>query len=185
MAVGRKVNATGRSTGEFASAKFRAANQPPKGEPWVWFTRAMIQSAAYRAMSGGAHQILGRIMDEHMAHGGGKNGELPVTYDDFTRYGIRRNSVLSFLTEAMALGFVARTREGVKAYGPFQGSPALYRLTWLPTCDGAAATNEWKRIQTLMDARTVVKRSRLALKAACSKSRPSKGYAVNETHFCQ
>jgi hypothetical protein len=185
MPVGRKFNRTGRSTGEFASAKFRAENKPPPGTPFVWLTMPMIQSPAFRAMSGGAHQILARVMLEHMAHGGGKNGELVVTYGNFVQYGMRRNSVLGFLMEAMALGFIGRTREGVKAFGQFQGSPALYRLTWLPTCDGAHATNEWKRLQTIEDACDVVKRSRASLRAARSKSKHPKGRAKHETHFCQ
>src|SRR4051794_21498975 len=139
--TGRRHDATGRSTGRFANSKFRKANQPPQGEPWVWFSRAMMESPAFRAMSGGAHKVISRIILEHMAHGGGRNGALPVTYSDFVAYGIRRSSILPYLAEAWGLGFIRRTQRGKFAHGDFEGVPALYRLTWLPTHDDTAATN--------------------------------------------
>ena len=54
--MGRKHNQKGRSTGEFASARFRKANRPPAGEPFVWFTKRMLESPAYQVLSGGAER---------------------------------------------------------------------------------------------------------------------------------
>jgi hypothetical protein len=76
----RRHDCTGRSTGAFADGKFKRANQPPSGEPFIWTTREMLESAAFRAISGGALKIVYRIAVEHMSHGGGLNGDLAVTY---------------------------------------------------------------------------------------------------------
>jgi hypothetical protein len=161
----RRHNAKGRSTGRFANSKFQKANHPPPGEPFIWMTRRMLESPAYRVLSGGGHGVVTRIALEHMAHGGGLNGSLPVTYNDFETYGIRRRSILSFLAEAVALGFVARTQKGRVAIAEFEGAPALYRLTWLPTHDGQAATDDWMKFATVEDAIAEVRRAREAIEA--------------------
>jgi hypothetical protein len=122
--IGRKHDPTGRSSGEFANAKYRKANRPPANAAWVWLTEEMLSSPAYRVLSGGAHKVIARIAIEHMAHGGTLNGALPVTYNDFVSYGIRRRSILGYLYEAMALGFIDRTQQGVRAWGEFEGAPA-------------------------------------------------------------
>ena len=91
-----------------------------------------------------------------MAHGGGLNGALPVTHNNFADYGIRRASILAFLSEAAVLGFVDRTQKGQRRYGNFEGAPALYRLTWLPTHDGKPATDDWELFESISDARRAV-----------------------------
>lgn len=161
--TGRKADKTGRSTGLPASSKVRGANRPPAGENFIWITRRMVESPAYRAMSGGAHKILGRIALEHMMHAGTRNGELIVTYNDFQRYGIRRPSVRPFLAEAIVLGFVHRTVEGRTSYGDIEGAAAQYRLTWLPTKDGAKATNEWSRYTSVEEATAAVAAARATI----------------------
>jgi hypothetical protein len=47
----------------------------------------MLESPAYRALSLSARRALERIEIELAQHGGKDNGSLPVTYDDFQRYG--------------------------------------------------------------------------------------------------
>lgn len=95
-----------------------------------------------------------------MAHGGGQNGALPVTYDDFQRYGLRRSSIKAALEEAIALGFLERTKPGVRSYAEFKGAPAFYRITWLPTYDGARPARRWARFSSLEEAREAVGASR-------------------------
>jgi hypothetical protein len=124
MSIGRKHDATGRSTGKFASYKLRGANQPPKGEAFVWFTKEMMGSPALQVASGGALHVIAQIAVEHMANGGGRNGELAVTYANFEGAGIRRRKILEYLAEAAALGFIARTQEGRLSWGEFKGAPA-------------------------------------------------------------
>lgn len=176
--TGKRHNSTGRSSGAFANRKFREANRPPAGEPFVWLTQRMVESPAYRAMSGGAQMILGRIMVEHMAHGGTRNGALVVTYADFVHFGVRRSSILPFLVEAAALGFIERTQKGARAWGEFEGAPAQYRLTWLPTHDGQPATNSWDKYRDLSAAWAAVRQTRhdVENKRAREKlSRPERG----------
>ena len=45
------------------------------------------------------------------------DGRLPVTYDDFVRYGLHRDAIYPALQEVVALGFVEITEHGV-AGGP-------------------------------------------------------------------
>jgi hypothetical protein len=145
---GRRHDATGRSTGEFADRKFRERNRPPAGQPFIWLTRDILESSAYQTLSLNGHKVIARLALEHMAHGGGRNGQLRVTYSDFERFGIRRRSIRSALAEVEVLGFVFRTQDGKRAWGEFGGSAAEYRLTWLPASDGTKATNEWHRHTT-------------------------------------
>ena len=68
--------------------------------------REMLESPAWQALSLSARRMLDRIELEYMAHGGPhENARLPVTFDNFIGYGVRRNSVASALREAVALGF--------------------------------------------------------------------------------
>ena len=59
--IGRKHDRTGRSSGRFANTKFRKANAPPVGEPFIWLTKKMLESPAYRVLSGGAEKVIARI----------------------------------------------------------------------------------------------------------------------------
>jgi hypothetical protein len=181
--MSRAHDKTGRSTGMLPSRHAKKL-RPPQDESWVWFTRTMLESPACRALSGGAFHVVHRIVIEQLAHGGVQNGELPVTYSNFVDYGVRRGSVREYLEEAITLGFIARTRLGVRCYGESKGASARYRLTWLPTCDGAPATNEWKRHKSLDDAKAAVARSLEKIRATRRppKARP-KGQSENIAEF--
>jgi hypothetical protein len=61
----------------------KQGNRPPKGEPWIWLTREMLSSPAWRALSPAALKVVKRVMLEHMAHACTANGNLVVTYGDF------------------------------------------------------------------------------------------------------
>jgi hypothetical protein len=156
----RAHNNTGRSIGTRAERIARKLNAPPPNTPWVWVTKVMIESPAHRALSGAARKVIDRITLEHMAHGGGRNGQLEVTYADFRRYGIRGSSIYPAIEEAVALGFIERVDPGQKAWGDFKGSSARYRIEWLPDRDGSPATNRWKRLETLDQAREAAARTK-------------------------
>ena len=115
----------------------------PEGIPFVWFTKDMLESVAFRALSGNARKVLDRILIEHMAHAGTENGNLVSTYDQIVKYGVRRQSIQACLNELNYMGFIR-----VKKGWAFRGNhpPSRYRLTWLGTADGLPATNEWKSI---------------------------------------
>jgi hypothetical protein len=161
--TGHRADKTGRSTGQFANGKFRRENHPPPKEPWIWFTRRMMESPAFVALGGGAFKIVSRVIVEHLAHGGTRNGALAVTYDDFMRFGIRRRSVLDYIGEAIALGWIQRTEAGRRVYGGFKGAPSLYGLTWLPRHTGEPASNSWQQFETDIEARAAVASALAAL----------------------
>ena len=126
---------------------------------FVAYTREMIESPAYRVLSLQARKILRRLEIEHCSHGGAENGRLPCTYDDFIKYGCWRNGISPALVEATALGFIEITSIGKRGYGDIPGKASSYRLTYLPTHDGAAPTNEWKKIESIEAANAIVKQA--------------------------
>ena len=122
--------------------KRRKHNGPPK-EGWIWMTRDMINSPAYRSLSGNAIKVIFRVLEEHMAHGGQENGDLIVTHAQFADYGIRLASVAQAIREAEYMGFIAVDR-GIAYKGGHE--PNVYRLTWIGDFRDAPPTNNWKGI---------------------------------------
>jgi hypothetical protein len=149
----RHHDAKGRSTGRFADPRFRRLNKPPLGEPWLWLTREILESYAWRALSSVGQKVVSRIGIEHLSHGGCQNGDLPVTYRDFEQYGVGPNSIHLALAEASELGLIERTAAGYRAWGEFKGRPARYALGWLPLHDGRPASNGWRRFGSLAEAK--------------------------------
>ena len=43
-------------------------NHPPAGEPWVWLTRELLESDAWRGASINARRVVERLIIEHMQH---------------------------------------------------------------------------------------------------------------------
>jgi hypothetical protein len=142
--TGRRHDYKGRSTSIPADQKLREMLRPPKGQGWVWFTGEMIMCPAFRSLSRAALLCLFRLTTEHMAHAGRQNGFLAVTYSDFKSFGVRESSIPDALRELERAGFVLMTVQGGRSYGCAK-RPSRFRLTWLPTAEGAAPTNDWKR----------------------------------------
>ena len=67
----------------------------------------MLESPANRVLSLAARRLLDRIDIELAHHGGLENGRLPVTYAQFTEYGIDRLGISPAIRETEALGFVS------------------------------------------------------------------------------
>ena len=65
----------------------------------------MLEAPAYRVLSLSARRVLDRLEIELGHHGGNDNGRLPVTYEDFERYGIDRHSIAPAIREAETLRF--------------------------------------------------------------------------------
>jgi hypothetical protein len=110
----------------------------------------MLESVAYRAMSLSGHRVIARIEIELAHHAGHDNGRLPVTFDDFERYGIDRHAIAPAIREVEALGFVEVSERG-RAGNAEYGTPNRFRLTYRPTA-AAEATNDWRNIKTIEDA---------------------------------
>jgi len=106
-------------------------------------TIAMLRSPAWRALSLSARRILDRIEIELADHGGTDNGKLPVTYEDFVRYGIHRHAIRPAIREVIALGLVEITEAGRAGNADWR-KPNLFRLTFRNT--KYAPTNEWQKI---------------------------------------
>jgi hypothetical protein len=128
----------------------------------------MLESPAYRALSLSAHRVLARIEIEFAHHGGTQNGTLPVTYDNFERYGIHRHAIASAIREVVALGFVEITAQGCAGNADWR-TPSRYRLTYrhaegLPG-DG---THEWRKIKDQQEAELT---ANLARKAKSKKTK--------------
>jgi hypothetical protein len=113
-------------------------------------TIEMIKSPAWSVLSLSARRVLDRIEIEHADHGGNDNGRLPVTYDDFERYGIHRHSIAAAIRETVALGFAEITERGRAGNAEFR-SPHKFRLTYFHR-GRAPPTNEWQRIKTVEEA---------------------------------
>ena len=130
----------------------------PKGQ-FVWFERVLLESPAWAAMPLAARRVVERVAIEHMSHGGTQNGELPVTYDDFARFGVRRQSISAGIKAAGALGFLDVTARGMLGHGVAK-RPSTYGLTWLPRCDGTPPSNRWKAIRSMKEAKAIVRGAR-------------------------
>ena len=149
-----------------SSRRVKSPNRPPEDQPWVWRTRSMLESEAWRAMTIGARRVVERIELEHMAHAGTMNGELKVTYNDFTEYGSSsRHMTSESIRIAQRLGFIDVVERGVRAFGDAR-RPSRYALTWLPRCDRTPATNRWQRITTRAAARAAVAEARADAKTS-------------------
>ena len=92
----------------------------------------MLRSPAWRVLSLSARRVLDRLEIELADHGGVDNGKLPVTYEDFMRYGIDRHAVAPAIREAWRWASSRSQRPAVPAMPSF-AEPNLFRLTYRHT----------------------------------------------------
>ena len=138
----RKPNATGRSSGK-RIGRVAKAHRPPPDEPFIWHTRELLTSAAWRAQSVNCMRLLSALEVEHMNHAGTENGTLKATYDQLEVYGLTRSEIRPATEEAEFLGLL-RCDRGGRWVGT--NKPSAYRLTYLADRDGNAPTNEWGHV---------------------------------------
>jgi hypothetical protein len=112
-------------------------NRPPKGQPFVWLTRELLASAAWREMSINGHRFVHFLLLEHMGKSGRENGKLKAPYKQLVRHGITRRLIAAAIREAEELGLVDSHRGGMRV-------ATTYALTWLPLHDGTAPSNRWR-----------------------------------------
>jgi hypothetical protein len=154
--------------------------QIPRDQQWTWWTIEMLESPAARALKGAEFHVINRIRIELAHHGGQDNGKLPVTFRDFHKYGIHWDLMAPSIRAAEALGFIRVMQRGVASAADFH-VPTLFALTHLPTDDGkTAATEDWRKIATLKDAKAIAKAAR---KAPAQHSRlPKRRRTKTEIH---
>jgi hypothetical protein len=143
---------------------------------WAARSIEMLESPAYRALSLSAHRALARIEIELAHHGGNDNGKLPVTFDDFVQYGVRRHSIGSSLDELETLGFIKITQHGKMAKGAEYRRPNLFLLATRSELEGVGPERcGWRRFQTMEEAERALERVRARrqnLKAASAETAP-------------
>jgi hypothetical protein len=135
----------------------RASRRNWIGEQFAARTIRMLRSPAYCVLSLSARRVLDRIEIELADHGGTDNGKLPVTYDDFERYGIHRHAVGPAIRELVALGLVEITEAGRAGNAEWR-KPNLFRLTYRQT--KYEPTNDWDKIKTPEEAEAIAQSAR-------------------------
>jgi hypothetical protein len=136
-----KANATGRSSGTY-TGRLGASLKPPKGEPWVWLTRELIASAAWRLRSVNCIRFIDFLLVEQLNHAATENGNLMATYDQLVVFGLTRSEIHPAIEEAVFLGLAEVVFEGGRWADTNQ--PSRYRLTFYVDKEWNPATDEWK-----------------------------------------
>jgi hypothetical protein len=134
-------------------------------EPFLMLPVSLLQNPGWRILNLSARRVLDRIVVEHLNHVGIKNGELPVTYQNFVDHGVDRHAIKQALTDLTALGFIKITRPGRSGNANFR-QPTLYELTICPTISELSgqqvpATHSWRRVATLDDAKLRLQNARM------------------------
>jgi hypothetical protein len=129
---------------------------------FAWRLYEMLDSPANRALSLSAKRAIERVEVELGRHGNKpvENGKLPVTFDDFAKFGIHRHAIAPAIREAVALGFIEVTRKGSAGNAGYRQS-ALYRLTYRHAGADERITDEWRAIGTLDEAEAIARKARL------------------------
>lgn len=112
---------------------------PPKGKPWVWVTRELMLSTAWKSMAVNTRKLVDFLLVEHMSKGGKENGRLLAPRQQLEGFGIGARHISPAIEEAVALGLVdVRRGTGRRA--------SVYSLTWLPLHDGSMPTDRWQSV---------------------------------------
>jgi len=114
------------------------ANRPPDGKPWIWLTKEVIASDAWRSLSINAYRFLNFLMLELMKSGGTRNGELKAPDLQLRAFGIGAQYVGGAIRETEELGLVECHRGGMRV-------ATKYALTWYPHQDGTPASDLWRK----------------------------------------
>ena|SRR6516165_284516 len=126
---------------------------PPAGEPFCWYTREMLLSAAFREVSINCRRLITALEVENMSHAGTENGNLKMPYNQLERWWhIPRRLIRQTIDEAIERGLIEERRSGWRlSYA--KSMPNTYRLTFRPTREGTPPqwkppTNEWRRYRS-------------------------------------
>ena len=134
-----------------------AKRKNPITTQWAARSIEMLESPAYRALGLSEHRALARVEIELAHHGGHDNGRLPITFDDFARYRIRRSSIGPALIALETLGFIKITEHGKKAKAAeYRVSNKFLLLSRPPQKGLEPPPNKWKRFETVKDAEAAI-----------------------------
>ena len=88
--------------------------------PFIAHPLVLRDSPAWRHLPDNARRVLDRLEVEHVRDGGADNGNLPCTYSDFEKAGLRRQSVALAIRQCAKLGFIEVVQQGGKAIGEYR-----------------------------------------------------------------
>lgn len=142
-ALGKRHDATGRSTGEIVHYGGRAKRWKFE-EAFVGEPMSLLESPGYQALNFPAFKILAFLKLEHVRHGGAENGRLMAPHRQLQALGISPRHIKPALAMLEAFGVIRCTTDGARLGG--RPNAAKYALTWLPTCDGQLPTEDYKTV---------------------------------------
>jgi hypothetical protein len=105
--------------------------------PFVWMSRELLQSDAWRSQNIHVRRLIDFLLLEHLRHGGKKNGLLKAPQRQLYAFGIWQHDAAPAIVRAEESGLIACIRGGMRI-------ATTYRLTWLPGHNDSAPTNEWR-----------------------------------------
>jgi hypothetical protein len=112
-------------------------NRPPKDAGYIWLTRELLESDAWRSQSIRTRRLIDFLLLEHLRHAGQRNGRLRAPHRQLYAFGIGGHYAVPEIVQAEELGLIACHRPGMR-------TATEYRLTWFESHDGQPATNEWR-----------------------------------------
>jgi hypothetical protein len=114
----------------------KPSNGPPKGASWVWLTRELLSSDAWRSLANG-RRFIDFLVLEHLNNGGKLNGNLKAPRRQLEDFGLGAHQITAAIEEAERSGLVDCKRPGERKAN-------FYALTWLPLHDGTLASDRWR-----------------------------------------
>jgi hypothetical protein len=121
----------------------------------------MVESPAWQVLLLSERRVIDRIEIELAHHGGNDNGKLPVTYEDFIKYGVSLRLVAPAIRATEALGFIRVTEHG-RGGNADHRQPNLFFLTFANSRDSRAnpPTHDWRKIKTIEEAELIAAEAR-------------------------
>jgi hypothetical protein len=105
----------------------------------------LLLSPSWQLSPRSLKRVLERLEIEHLRHGGYKNGELYVSFNQFVECGISRRSISPVLKLGEELGLLETVRNSEMVQSDIR-APNAYRLTYVPAVDKKTPSDEWRRL---------------------------------------
>ena len=114
--------------------------------PFVMHRLEMLETDAWQSLTYVELRVLERLELENMRHGGKRNGNLIVSFEQFLAYMRRTNrrSLSAAIKNLVRLGFLRVVASGKWNGGGGRERASRYHLTYLPTPDGKPPTDNWR-----------------------------------------
>ncbi len=93
-------------------------NKPPDGQQFIWLTRELLMSDAWRSQGINTVRFIHFLLLEHLRHGGQENGKLKAPRRQLRAFGIGARHVSTAIAEAEKLGLVICHKGGMRDSHP-------------------------------------------------------------------